>query len=151
MTFSQRPYSIDTMLMIRLQRVGRKNDPAFRLVLTEKRSKPKSGELEILGSYHPKTKATILKNERILYWLAKGAKLSPTAHNLLISKGVRQGKKIGVVKTSLLKPVLPPVAAILGEKTAEVSQVDDLVVEEKPIEIIENKEEAVETKEETVA
>lgn len=89
------------MLMIRLQRVGRTNDPAFRLVLAEKRSKPKSGELEILGSYHPKTKATILKNERILYWLSKGAKLSATAHNLLITKDVIKGKKIPVVRVGL--------------------------------------------------
>lgn len=89
------------MLMIRLQRVGRKNDPAFRLVLAEKRSKPKSGEIEILGSYHPKTKETLLKNERILHWLSKGAKLSATAHNLLVSKGVIQGKKISVVKKAV--------------------------------------------------
>ncbi|KKW21214.1 MAG: 30S ribosomal protein S16 [Parcubacteria group bacterium GW2011_GWA1_51_12] len=55
------------MLVIRFQRVGRTNDPAFRLVVTERRSKPKSGSLEILGSYHPKTKHTILKSERIQY------------------------------------------------------------------------------------
>lgn len=84
------------MLVIRFQRIGRKNDPAFRIVVTEKRSKPKSGELEILGSYHPKTKETVLKQEQILYWLSKGAKTSPTVHNLLISKGVIQGKKIDV-------------------------------------------------------
>lgn len=81
------------MLIIRFQRVGRKNDPAFRVVVTEKRSKPKSGELEILGSHHPKTKATVLKNERILYWISKGAKASDTVHNLLVSKGVIKGKK----------------------------------------------------------
>ncbi|MBI2640388.1 MAG: 30S ribosomal protein S16 [Candidatus Sungbacteria bacterium] len=86
------------MLMIRFQRVGRTNDPAFRVVVTEKRSKPKSGELEILGSYHPKTKATVLKNERILYWLSKGAKPSDTVHNLLVSEGVLKGNKINVVK-----------------------------------------------------
>ena len=84
--------------MIRFQRVGRKNDPAFRLVVTEKRSKPKSGELEILGSRHPKTKETVLKNERVLHWLSRGAKMSPTAQNLLISKGVIKGKKIAVTK-----------------------------------------------------
>lgn len=84
--------------MIRFQRVGRTNDPAFRVVVTEKRSKPKSGELEILGSYHPKTKATVLKNERILYWLSKGAKPSDTVHNLLVSEGVLKGNKINVVK-----------------------------------------------------
>ncbi|KKW28432.1 MAG: 30S ribosomal protein S16 [Parcubacteria group bacterium GW2011_GWB1_52_7] len=72
------------MLVIRFQRVGRTNDPAFRLVVTERRSKPKSGSLEILGSYHPKTKHTILKSERIQYWMSKGAKLSDTAHNLLL-------------------------------------------------------------------
>lgn len=86
------------MLVIRFQRVGRTNDPAFRIVVAEKRSKPKSGELEILGSYHPKTKKTVLKNERILYWLSKGAKASDTVHNLLVSKGVVQGLKKNIVR-----------------------------------------------------
>ncbi|MDO8600220.1 MAG: 30S ribosomal protein S16 [bacterium] len=84
------------MLMLRFQRIGRRNDPAFRIVATEKRSKPKSGFLEILGSYHPKTKDTQLKQERILYWLSKGAKASETVHNLLVSKGVIQGKKVAI-------------------------------------------------------
>jgi small subunit ribosomal protein S16 len=94
LTFSEFFSTIIPMLMLKFQRVGRKNDPAFRVVVKEKRSKPKSGELEILGSYHPKTKHTVLKNERILYWLSKGAKATPTVHNLLITKGVIQGKKI---------------------------------------------------------
>lgn len=84
------------MLTIRFQRVGRRNDPAFRIVVTEKRSKPKSGELEILGSYHPKTRETRFKAERILHWLSKGAKASPRVHNLLISRGVTKGRKIPV-------------------------------------------------------
>ena len=84
--------------MIRFQRVGRKNDPAFRIVLAEKRSKPKSGEIEILGSYHPKTKETRLKAERISYWLSQGAKPSPTVWNLLVRQGAVMGKKINVVK-----------------------------------------------------
>ena len=80
------------MLVIRFRRVGRTNDPAFRLVVTERRSKPKSGSLEILGSYHPKTKHTVLQNERIQYWMSKGAKLSDTAHNLLVQQKVFEGK-----------------------------------------------------------
>lgn len=86
------------MLMLKFQRVGRKNDPAFRVVVIEKRSKPKSGELEILGSYHPKTKQTILKNERILYWLSKGAQASDTVYNLLVKNKVIDGKKHPKVK-----------------------------------------------------
>ncbi|MEK7067197.1 MAG: 30S ribosomal protein S16 [Patescibacteria group bacterium] len=86
------------MLMIRFQRRGRVNDPSFRVVVTEKHSKPKSGEIEILGSYHPKTKHTILKNDRILYWFSKGAQASPTVHNLLMSKKVIEGAKINKAK-----------------------------------------------------
>ena len=95
------------MLMIRFQRVGRTNDPAFRIVVTEKRSKPKSGELEILGSYHPKTKETRLKTERILYWLSKGAKASPRVHNLLVAHGAIQAKKINVARQAVV--AAPPV------------------------------------------
>ena len=98
------------MLVIRFQRVGRRNDPAFRLMLCEKRSKPKSGGLELLGSYHPKTKATVLKNDRILYWMGKGAKASATAQNLLIAKGVIRGKKIHVVKAAKKAVELTPAA-----------------------------------------
>lgn len=86
------------MLVIRFQRVGRRNDPAYRIVVTEKRSKPKSGGVEILGSYHPKTKQTVIKNDRVLYWLSKGAKMSDTVNNLMISKGVITGSKINKVK-----------------------------------------------------
>ena len=91
------------MLVIRFQRVGRRNDPAFRLVLCERTAKPKTSGIEMLGSYHPKTKETILKNERILYWIAKGAQPSASAHNLLIKKGVMKGKKVHVTKVASLK------------------------------------------------
>lgn len=86
-----------------MQRIGRRNDPAFRVVLTEKRSKPTSGQQEILGSFHPKTKETVLKNERILYWISKGAQASDTVHNLLVSKGVTQGKKRNIVNGAAVK------------------------------------------------
>ena len=92
------------MLMLKFQRVGRTNDPAFRVVVKEKRSKPKSGELETLGSYHPKTKATVLKNERILFWLSKGAKATPRVHNLLLKNKVIEGKKMSL-KTAGKKAV----------------------------------------------
>lgn len=91
------------MLTIRFQRVGRKNDAAFRVVLTERRSKPRSGQQEILGSYHPKTKQTVLKSERIQYWISKGAQLSDTVHNLLIKKGVIKGTKIHVSRKAEAK------------------------------------------------
>lgn len=98
------------MLIIRFQRIGRKNDPSFRLVVTENRSKPKSGGVELLGSYNPKTKQFALKNERISYWISKGAKASPTVHNLLVSKGVVVGEKVAVAPTKK-EDAKPTVAA----------------------------------------
>lgn len=115
------------MLTIRFQRVGRKNDPAFRIVVTEKRSKPKSGELEILGSFHPKTKEIRLKNDRILYWLSQGAKASPRVHNLLVTHKVINAPKIAVGKrpkeaATAIKsqPLTPETAAAHKEVPVEV-------------------------------
>lgn len=84
------------MLVIRYQRVGRKNDPAFRIVVTEKANAPQGKHHEIVGSYHPKTKHIALKEDRIKYWLSQGAQLSPTLNNLLVAKKVIGGKKIPV-------------------------------------------------------
>lgn len=86
------------MLKIRLQRIGRRNDPKYRLIIAEQKSKPKSGELEILGSYDPKTNSKTLKAERINHWISKGAQLSDTAHNFLVKNQVISAKKIAVHK-----------------------------------------------------
>ena len=99
------------MLVIRLQRVGRKNDPNFRMVVVDSRRAPKSGAyLEVLGSYNPKTKKTELKNERIKHRIMQGAQISPTAHNILVNAKVIEASKINVVRAPkkvevLTKPV----------------------------------------------
>ena len=72
------------MLVIRLQRVGRRNDPSFRLVAVDSRRKTKSGNfVEILGAYDVKKGSAVIKRDRVDYWLSKGAKTSLTARNLL--------------------------------------------------------------------
>lgn len=82
------------MLTIRLQRVGKKNQPAFRLVLTEKTNPVKGKFQEILGSYNPRLKTKKLEGERIKYWISKGAQVSATAHNLLVNEGLVSGAKV---------------------------------------------------------
>jgi small subunit ribosomal protein S16 len=94
------------MLTIRFQRTGRKNDPSFRIVVLEKTRSPKAGNpLEVLGSHNPKTKQTLIKEDQVKHWLSKGAQLSGTVNNLLITKGVIQGKKVNVLgkKTPIKK------------------------------------------------
>jgi small subunit ribosomal protein S16 len=90
------------MLKIRLQRIGRRNDPSFRVVLTDSKNSTKSGRfLEILGTYNPKVADKSLnknfQNDRIKYWLSKGVRLSDTMHNFLVHDKVIAGKKINVL------------------------------------------------------
>lgn len=86
------------MLKIRLQRIGRKNDPAFRAVLTDSKNSTKSGKfLEILGTYDPKASVKNLNADRIKYWIGQGAQCSDTMHNFLVEDQVIAGKKINVL------------------------------------------------------
>jgi small subunit ribosomal protein S16 len=86
------------MLKIRLQRTGRKNDPHFRLIVTESTLKPKTTQFaEILGFYNVKMGEFEAKGDRVKHWMSVGAQMSPTVHNLLISKKILEGKKINVL------------------------------------------------------
>ena len=87
------------MLVIRLFRVGKKNQPSFKIVVTDKRKSSTKGRfVEEVGFWNPVTKEKVLKPERIKYWLSVGAKPSPTVFNLLISEKIIEGKKIDVHK-----------------------------------------------------
>ncbi len=84
--------------MIRLQRIGKKHDPSYRVALIDSRKSTKSGAFnENLGSYNAQKGEPILKTEKIKEWMGKGAKLSDTVHNLLIKQGVLEGKKRDVL------------------------------------------------------
>ncbi len=82
------------MLKIRLQRIGKKGKAYFRFVLTEHTTKPKGQYLELLGSYDPHTKNKQIKDERVKYWISKGAQCSATVNNLLINFKVIEGQKV---------------------------------------------------------
>lgn len=86
------------MLMMRLQRVGRKNDPSYRIVVTDKRTGPKSDKhVARLGSYNPKLNHVQLNVEEAKEWLSKGVQPSPTVHNILVNQKVIDAKKINVL------------------------------------------------------
>jgi len=87
---------MDCMLAIKLQRIGKKHQPSYRVVVAERRSKMAAPPVEDLGSYNPFTKATTVKKERILHWVKMGAQPTVTANNLLVKEGVLTGKAIAV-------------------------------------------------------
>ncbi len=110
--------------MIRFQRIGRKNDPAFRMLVLEKTAGPKAGTyVDQVGTYNPKTKAFNADAEKIKGWITKGAQVSPSLMNLLIEKGVLEGAKSAkVVKAkNLTKNVTAPepAAEVVEAATAE--------------------------------
>lgn len=84
------------MLSLRFQRVGKKHQPSFRLVVAEKRSKLNGPPVERLGFYDPLSKNYNLNKERINYWLSVGAKPTTSVHNLLVKAGILKGPKIKV-------------------------------------------------------
>lgn len=99
------------MLKIRLQRVGRKREPSFRVVLTDSKNSTKSGKtLEVIGSYDPRFNNPVINADRVKHWMSVGAQVTDTVHNILVGKKIIDGKK---------KNVLPKKSPIVKEPTAE--------------------------------
>ena len=117
---------------MRLQRVGRKHEPTFRVVLTDSKNSTRSGKFnEILGSYDPRKDADNLKTDRIKYWLDKGIAVSGSLHNLFVTHKIIDAKKVNVLpkKTPIIKE------APAAETPAPVSEpVTEEKVEETPAE-----------------
>ncbi len=121
------------MLVIRLFRVGKKNQPSFKIVVTDKRkSSTKGPYIEEVGFWNPLTKEKVLKQERIRYWLSVGAKPSVTVHNLLISEKILEGKKIPVHKIAKKVEEKPTEPAVLAP---EVNPAPEAPQAEKPQEV----------------
>ncbi len=71
--------------MIRLQRIGKRGQAYFRVIVTEHTSRPKGEFLELLGTYNPHQKEFKVKKDRVEYWMSKGAQISPTTNNLMVN------------------------------------------------------------------
>lgn len=104
------PFRVIGMLKIRMQRTGRINMPSYRIVVTEHTASPQAGKyVERVGSYDPKSNQRTLVEDRIKYWMSVGAKPSDTVHNMLVSAGILNAKKINVLP-SYKEPV--PAASV---------------------------------------
>lgn len=78
------------MLVIRLQRVGRKGHAQFRVVVQDSRRTPTSGKVVAqIGTYDPHTKVANLNKERAQHYLDHGAQPSDRAAVLLKKEGVK--------------------------------------------------------------
>jgi len=78
------------MLVIRLQRTGRKGHAQFRVVVQDSRRTPTSGKIVAqVGTYDPHSKTITLNKERTEHYLTHGAQPSDRVVLLLKAEGIK--------------------------------------------------------------
>jgi small subunit ribosomal protein S16 len=95
------------LLRIRLTRIGKKKQPSYRLVVVDSR-KPRDGAfVDALGHYNPRTNPAtlVVKEERAVEWLKKGAQPSDTVAKLLTRLGVMELAGLAPVTWDRKEPV----------------------------------------------
>jgi small subunit ribosomal protein S16 len=111
------------MLTIRLFRVGRKRQPAYKIVVTEKKNAPARGRfVEEVGFYDPITKQKNINSERVKYWLGNGVQVSDTVFNMFVDEKIVDG------------PKRPKHSVSKKEQPAEEEKKEETKSEEKPVE-----------------
>lgn len=123
------------MLVVRMQRTGRKGHTEFRVVVQESRKNPTSGKvIAHLGSYNPHTKTAILDKEKAAAFVNNGAQPSDRVALLLKAEGVKLPSwvKVSVEKKRAIKNV----DKLRRNRPAEeVVEAAEPVAEEAPVEV----------------
>ena len=82
------------MVVIRLARVGKKHDPAYRITVADSRKYVTGKFIEVIGTYIPtpmgKQQKVTLNTEKAKEWLSKGAQPTDTVKNLFSSEGIME-------------------------------------------------------------
>ncbi len=137
-------------LKIRLARGGSKKHPFYRIVVAEA-SSPRDGRfVERLGSYDPMVpkdheNRVSLKDERIKFWMSKGAKPTLRVHKILAAAGlldapiIREqpikaapGKKRLERENEAKEAAEAPAEAAPAAATAEEAEPAEAIAEEAP-------------------
>jgi small subunit ribosomal protein S16 len=78
------------MLVIRLQRTGRKGHAQFRVVVQDSRRTPTSGKIvAAIGSYNPHTKTAVLDKEKATKYMTNGAQPSERVARMFTAEGIK--------------------------------------------------------------
>jgi small subunit ribosomal protein S16 len=72
-----------------LRRIGKKKSPSYHIVAADSRSARTGKFLEVVGRYEPVRNPALVstKEERLFYWLGKGALPTDTVRSLLRKNG----------------------------------------------------------------
>ena len=130
------------MVTIRLARGGAKKRPFYHLVATDSRKPRDSGHLERLGFFNPiagdDEERLRIDQERVRFWLDRGAKTSERAAHLIRWHAEAQPAEVqpAKAKPAETKPAeVQPAKAEAGEnKPAETKPAEAKPAETKPAE-----------------
>ena len=134
------------MLVIRMQRTGRKGHAQFRVVVQDSRRTPTSGRVvAALGNFNPHTKEGKLDKEKTAFYLEHGAQPSERVIRLLQAEGVKLPDWVKVATTKEGKLRNPDklrknqpkeeasVEEPVTEAAAEETPAEEPAVEETPV------------------
>ena len=114
---------MEGMLKMRLQRVGRKHDPSFRIVVTEHTRGPRAGVyVDLVGQYNARFGKPTIDGEKAKMWLGRGVQTSDTVHNLLVDAGIVPGKKRNVLPKKTAPKKEEPVAEVKAASPAPAAE-----------------------------
>ncbi|MCF2969861.1 30S ribosomal protein S16 [Synechococcus sp. Nb3U1] len=125
------------MVKLRLKRYGKKQQPSYRIIAIESKTRREARPLEELGYYNPRTKETVLETGSLLKWLRCGAQPTDTLQGILKKAGIYnmlEAGEGGVVASiripAMAKPEvgIPEVAEEPAVATAE-AEAAELVAE----------------------
>lgn len=129
------------MLAIRLQRLGRKGYPVYRIAVQEAQRHPSSGRVvAYVGTYNPHTKEVNIQKDVAQKYLDNGAQPTPRVVKLLKDQGVKlpswvkeadSSKQKGIKTPEKLRKNQPkeePVEEVAEEPAAE-TPAEETVVE----------------------
>ncbi len=97
------------MLAIRMQRLGRKGHPTYRVVVQDSRQTPTSGKyVALLGSYDPHTKTSTVVKEKAEFYLSNGAQPSDRVVSLFQAEGVKLPSWVKTEKATKTRTIRNP-------------------------------------------
>ena len=103
------------MLVIRFTKIGRKNDPKFRLIVKEKRSKRDGEYVHLIGFYDPVANPHIFRYDQVKldHWLSRGAVLSEGVAKLIkLPPKAKKAKKVVKAKSDESVTTKKPAGAV---------------------------------------
>ena len=117
------------MLAIRLQRLGRKAYPVYRIAVQESNRHPSSGRVvAYVGTYNPHTKEVTIQKDAAQKYLDNGAQPTPRVVKLLAAEGIKlpkwvkqptEGKQKTVKNAEKLRKNQPKEEAVAEESATE--------------------------------